>query len=145
MSQTKFCPKCKKVKSLDEFYRRSKAKDKLQGYCKACSLESNRRYLRTEKSKEYHKRYNRSEKGKARRRRFYIRHPYYLTEYGTPHYNALRERNRKWGAAHPHAHMERYHRLQERFGYHGGDVEAMFPGLKFIEAFKLGNYKVVKS
>lgn len=32
----KLCPKCNKVKSLDDFHKRSKSKDGLQPYCKEC-------------------------------------------------------------------------------------------------------------
>ena len=109
---------------------------------------ADRKYRLSEKGKERRKRYFLSEEGKATReagrRRFYIRHPNYYTEYGTAHYNAARERSRKWRIAHPHYFKERYYRLQERFGYHGNPNEVL-QTLKFIEAFRLGNYKVVKS
>lgn len=69
--------------------------------------------------READKRYNASEKGIARQRR----------------YNASakgRARKRRY-----------YYGLQERFNYRG-NPSAMLPGLKFVEALRLGNYDVVE-
>ena len=41
----KCCAKCKEVKALDQFYKRSKSKDGLQAWCKPCSKGGVSRFL----------------------------------------------------------------------------------------------------
>lgn len=38
----KFCPKCKKSKSVDEFGKQPKSSDGLQGYCISCRIDYNK-------------------------------------------------------------------------------------------------------
>ena len=39
MTTTKYCPRCKKEKTLDLFNKHRRTKDGLQGYCKTCQIE----------------------------------------------------------------------------------------------------------
>lgn len=55
ISQKK-CTKCKKKKTLLEFYRNKRTKDGLGVWCKSCVIESQKRYTQTEKGKLVHKR-----------------------------------------------------------------------------------------
>ena len=45
---SKECSKCRKIKSVAEFYKNKSAKDGLDHYCVACNLERMRRYIKTE-------------------------------------------------------------------------------------------------
>jgi len=50
---------------------------------------------------------------------------------------------RKWREEHPDYWRERYHRLQDEYGYHG-DPREWLPVAKMKEAFLNGNYEVVE-
>ena len=67
---TKRCSKCNEIKPLSEFFKRTKNKDELQGYCKSCQNESNKKYGKTKKGKAAKKRYGQSEKGRANHKRY---------------------------------------------------------------------------
>lgn len=54
--KTKLCAKCKREKSIAEFYKHIGRNDGLQTYCKSCSREYNRHYR--EDNREYFIRYN---------------------------------------------------------------------------------------
>lgn len=43
----KFCPRCQETRSRSDFHRNKSAPDGLQSYCKACSAETQRAYLKT--------------------------------------------------------------------------------------------------
>lgn len=69
----KYCPKCKSDKPREEFYKASKAKDGLQGYCKVCvraisltrkDYRKSYRKLNSKKSKDYRKQYTLANKDK---------------------------------------------------------------------------------
>ena len=95
------------------------------------------KYAHSEKGKATILAWRLSDKGIAARIRYHYsekRQAYYHSE----HYKKLAK---KWRLAHPHYQRERYHRLQERFGYHGNTNEVLGL-LKFKEAFVLGNYTV---
>lgn len=44
MRATKFCPRCKTTKSVDEFWRRRRNKPQLMAYCIACTRAARREY-----------------------------------------------------------------------------------------------------
>ena len=48
----KACTKCKETKALTEFNRRAKADDGLQTWCRACTTEASRDYVKRRKAKE---------------------------------------------------------------------------------------------
>lgn len=48
----KTCSKCKKEKSIIDFYRASKAKDGLQDYCKSCSKTIYKQFLKNNPDKQ---------------------------------------------------------------------------------------------
>ena len=50
----KYCPKCKKEKSKNEFYKSSSRSDGVRGYCKLCSSLENRSL------RKYYAKYNRN-------------------------------------------------------------------------------------
>lgn len=49
----KNCKRCKQLKSLEEYYPRSKNKDGRDGVCKECTLTRHREYGRTHKFDRY--------------------------------------------------------------------------------------------
>ena len=49
----KKCTKCKKVKSLDDFYKDSRTKDNRYSSCKKCHLIQGSRYEKNNKEKRY--------------------------------------------------------------------------------------------
>ena len=80
----KICRKCKIELPSDSFHKSKSNKDKLQSYCKSCSLERSNQYKKSEKGMKYyqdkeylkrqlvHKRkYKKSEKGKLSAKVYY--------------------------------------------------------------------------
>lgn len=84
-NQTKYCIKCDKHKSLDEFSSYHKTKDGKQHYCKECSRNIKRVW--DEKNAEHVKAYSAAkwkdnpEKGKQQNRQFREKNPNYHKEW----------------------------------------------------------------
>jgi hypothetical protein len=66
MKAEKRCTKCKKLKSLDEFYFSGSSSDGLDYACKSCK----RAYEQTEKGRASRRKYKQSEKGQAGRKKW---------------------------------------------------------------------------
>lgn len=68
---TKKCPKCDEVKSVDEFYKNSQTKDGLKCYCKDCCKSDNKK--REPKYKQMRKQYREDNKYEVRehKRKYY--------------------------------------------------------------------------
>ena len=49
--KTKYCPRCKNTKSVEEFPKSKNRKDGLGGHCKVCCAEKNKIYRQTAKGK----------------------------------------------------------------------------------------------
>ena len=66
---SKRCSKCKDIKSISEFHKYRKGKDRLQSYCKTCEAIYQTKYRKTAKGRTAHckanKKYNTSKKGKV--------------------------------------------------------------------------------
>ena len=63
----KCCPKCHALKDRSEYYKNSKRRDKIDVYCKICSMQTKKEHLRTsEKARE---------KTRERRRKYVEKHP----------------------------------------------------------------------
>ena len=83
--KTKRCVKCKKIKSIIEFYKSRGKKDGHRYDCKLCHLKNMKRYFQTKKGKYVISKavrcYQQTEKGRIAKRiwekRYYISHPQY--------------------------------------------------------------------
>ena len=45
--ETKYCPRCKRVRPIERFNRNKSRADGLHSWCTDCNVESNRRYFKT--------------------------------------------------------------------------------------------------
>lgn len=97
-----------------------------------------------EKRRLRYERYNQSEKGIAAKVRYQYSEKGIATRRRYRNGEAGKAAKQRFFAKHPHYYREHYHELQERFSYYGNPYEVL-PTLKFIEAFRLGNYKVVST
>lgn len=56
--KTKKCPKCKRYKPVDKFYKNNYKKSGLSSYCKVCHKVWYDEYRKTDKAKKLHKKAN---------------------------------------------------------------------------------------
>lgn len=66
----KFCSRCKCEKSRSEFYKRSRAKDGLQAYCRECDKATTLEQRSSPEGREYVRRWRSSESGAASERAY---------------------------------------------------------------------------
>jgi hypothetical protein len=122
--ETKKCSKCKIVKPVDEFYKRSKSKDGHGGYCKNCL-------------KEYNNIRNTREQVKAQRRQYRLEHRDENKAYCQSHQRELKEYHHQYYLDHKEyykeyslIHRDRYRRQctvhREEINARKREQEAMY-------------------
>lgn len=75
MENTKRCPKCNKIKSIDAFYKNKSRKDGHSAWCKACDNTNNKKYVQNnrEHMREYERyEYYKNHEDHKRRRKEYV-------------------------------------------------------------------------
>ncbi len=105
---TRWCPRCKREKSLSEFGKSKNRPGGLQGWCKTCCAESRCLYraAHREKQQEYNRRYSKVHKDQERERKrvWRKRHEEEVSEYErnyrATHKDVIRERARVYDASH---------------------------------------------
>jgi hypothetical protein len=65
----KKCPKCDKIKKVNEFRKNKSARNGLSSQCKACDNQSSAKYRTSDKGKRKISKYRKSEKGKEAAKR----------------------------------------------------------------------------
>jgi len=93
-------------------------------------------------SKEAYRRYNQSKKGWWRKLR-YRNSPKgqeTIVAWNKAHPNYYRD----WFLAHPHYQMERYHRIQEEYGSHSGDITGILYVGRFVRALETAEIVEIK-
>jgi hypothetical protein len=66
--ETKRCPKCKDIKSIELFRKNKSTKDGLQSYCKVCQDSASNRWISKNRDRflEYHKNYQKTHRNEQR-------------------------------------------------------------------------------
>jgi len=91
----KFCNGCEKIKTVDEFYKRSKLSDTVQYRCKKCGIESATKNHKNnlERDKKQHKEWRKSRPGYDKE--YYDTHKPQLNAYARQYWNKPENRKRK--------------------------------------------------
>lgn len=140
----KICSRCKKEKSLSEFYNNKKSKDGKGCWCIKCDKENSRQNKKQKAAKDRERYLRNQDRYKENSREWRLKNPHYGTKYQQANPEKTKKKHKTFAERHPRANAEKTKKWKEKHPTYEKDRYHSDPSFRFLCILRRRHANVLK-